>query len=592
MRCAKSFETLFGRLSATGRLFRNNQNGAIAPIFALLLIPLLFAMMLAVDTANLMRVRGNVQHALDAAALAVGKRFSNGASENDMRAFGKKIFESNLSAIEAKQTVFKIDFPLTNSANRQITANVDFPYTSFFGKAVKKLSLNEVDWDKYNYKMSATVRLKNTIEVALVLDNSGSMSSRGAGSSDQRIVLLRKAATDLVAKLAEQARQVTFVTSPVQFSIVPFDVAVNVGPQHATAPWMDQTGISPIQYENFTMPALNKSLTLTSTKKITNRNGVYIKEGTGWGSAQNGIYTRFTLYEDLGKISNRSQAKWAGCVEERSGIYGVNADAATVANAETMYVPMFANADTTNNWWSRGSESTTAKQKSDLVKYYATSKTDSIGSTYSPNYSCNVTPITPLTDVSNAAGLKTIQDGIALMAPRGGTNVPEGMVWGWRTLTDTAPFANGRSSEDPSNDKVIIVLTDGQNDIGSNYSSLGYPTTITQGYDRPRVFQETNYTNQSVSYYPEALNVRFKRLCELAKKDNIIIMSVALDLGNSTSEKKQIENMMECASFSRVRADPTNPAQQAKLFWNSKGSDLVKTFKEIADELSNLRVIH
>lgn len=54
--------------------------------------PLLLAGMVAVDTANLMRVRNNVQASLDAAALAVGKRFSTGESHTVVQDYGARIF--------------------------------------------------------------------------------------------------------------------------------------------------------------------------------------------------------------------------------------------------------------------------------------------------------------------------------------------------------------------------------------------------------------------------------------------------------------------------------------------------------------------
>lgn len=600
MRCVPTSGNSSGRVRLFLRHFRKNQNGAIAPLFALMLPPILFAMMLAIDAANLMRVRGNVQHSLDAAALAVGKRFSNGSSEDEMREYGKKIFNSNLRAIGAKQTNFTLVFPENKSLNKQILANAEFPYISYFGNAVKKLTGGAVDWDKYRHQMTATVRLKNTLEVALVLDNSGSMSTYGAGAAgqlrEQRIVLLRKAATNLVEKLAAQAKQIKYVDNPVQFSLVPFDAAVNVGPENASASWMDHTGISPIHYENFTMPALNRSLTLTSTKKITNRNGDYIMEGSGWGSAQNKIFTRFTLYDDLSKFSRVSQAEWAGCIEARSGIYGINADPANPANPETMYVPMFApdeDAQGNNNWWSDGSEDTSAKRQSDLKKYYATSSRASINSSRGPNYSCKTTPIVPLTNVTTDSGLEKITGNIKRMQPQGNTNVPEGMVWGWRTLTSTAPFPQGRPSSDLGNDKVIIALTDGANVYNSSYAALGYPSVNTKGYSKPRIYQEPNNLSSRTHNYADALNARFQKLCKLAKEDNIMIMTVALDLDSKkgSGDSKQIEIMKECASYSRVRKDEKDPTQPAKLFWNSTSSELEQTFKEIADELSNLRVV-
>ena len=56
-----------------------------------------------------------------------------------------------------------------------------------------------------NIKINSEVRLKNTLEVALVLDNSGSMDYIGTGSGKKRIVLLKDAAKQLVDTIAGQA---------------------------------------------------------------------------------------------------------------------------------------------------------------------------------------------------------------------------------------------------------------------------------------------------------------------------------------------------------------------------------------------------
>lgn len=80
-------------------------------ITALVLVPLLLAGMVAVDTANLMRVRNNVQASLDAAALAVGKRFSTGESQTVVEVYGAKIFTANLTVLSADAVNFQIAFP-------------------------------------------------------------------------------------------------------------------------------------------------------------------------------------------------------------------------------------------------------------------------------------------------------------------------------------------------------------------------------------------------------------------------------------------------------------------------------------------------
>lgn len=633
MHSVKSSGGVFRKISVFLTRFRKNQNGAIAPLFALMLPPILFAMMLAIDTANLMRVRGNVQHSLDAAALAVGKRFTFGSTEAEMQAFGKKIFDSNLRAIEPAKTQFTLSFPQSSNVNQQIVASATFRYESFYGKAVKTLTNGKSDWDKYTYSMGATVRLKNTLEVALVLDNSGSMTEKGSGSGKQRMDLLKSAASQLVDNLAEQAKLITHLENPVQFSLVPFAGSVNVGADNKNEQWMDLTGVSPVHYENFTMPTQNAPIKIANNKQIVLRNGLYYKDGAGWLADNGKIFNRFSLYDDLKLSNGRAYTSWQGCIEARPGIYGINAAPPSVARPETMYVPMFAPSEfvnstkALNNWWADGSASSSTNQagysarQADLIKYYTNtaSAVENLNATgaqkVGPSYSCTTTAITELTDITTTAGMKKVQDGIKAMVPNGGTNVPEGMVWGWRTLMANAPFKGGRASTERGNDKVVIVLTDGANtyyqynglgnpdgrtttDRAGNtsyYSSLGYVGTNTPGYTLPRIFQETSGINTNTrnnANYTEAMNSRFKKLCQLAKADSIMVMTVALDLRqNDATDRKQMEIMKECASDSRVRFDPDAPTKRAKLFWNTTGGNLEQTFREIADELSNLRVV-
>ncbi|TIU26457.1 MAG: hypothetical protein E5W34_04240, partial [Mesorhizobium sp.] len=136
---------------------------------------------------------------------------------------------------------------------------------------------------------------------------------------------------------------------------------------------------------------------------------------------------------------------------------------------------------------------------------------------------------------------------------------PEGMAWGWRTLSSTAPFTDGRSESERGNDKVVIVLTDGANtyytpnSLGANdlagakstYSALGYvkPYNTTYSYGRPFLgtsssVSKTDYSNAN---YTKAMSEHFATLCDNAKAAGIIVMTIALDLdAGNTAEAAQM----------------------------------------------------
>jgi hypothetical protein len=428
---------------------------------------------------------------------------------------------------------------------------------------------------------------------------------------------------------------------------VPFAASVNVGPQNASASWMDTDGISPIHHENFDWTTFNSANT-GDNRTVQNIGGIYYKKGSAWGTHVNEKVTRFTLYNDLqrtvqtctGKGNNKtctnnlvSYASWAGCVEQRPSPYDVTDAAPDPSKPATLFVPMFAPDETDNrdgynrramgNWWNDNTSGTDAKRQAYMPKYYtpAPDGTDAATGDGGPNATGTTQPITPLTDVTNVDGMNKIKTAIDAMQPLGGTSVGSGLAWGWRVVSSGAPFTEGRPESEKGNDKVVIVLTDGANtyytpgSLNSNdnagaksiYADYGFqaPYNANSTYS-PRLLLDTTNAVVKTGYgtfdndnYTKAMNEQMAKLCDNAKKANILVMTVSLDIDPSkisnTSDKaaaqSQIDGLKACASFSRHRKDPTDPSKPAKLYWNATGADLSDKFKEIADELSNLRIV-
>ena len=398
---------------------------------------------------------------------------------------------------------------------------------------------------------------------------------------------------------------------------------------------MDQDGLSPIHHENFDWTAF----TASNKKVVKAAAGHYYKQGTGWGAEANQKVTRFTLYSrDIQRRTNTTTpatygpyASWAGCVEARPAPYN-NSDATpTTATPATLFVPMFApdepgdfwatspvttfdsNMNTFNNWWNDLTEtpSSGSKRQAYMPKYFvkAPKSVAAAVDDGGPNASCTNTPITSLTDVSTTAGQTSIKASIDAMSPDGATNVPEGMAWGWRVLSSGAPFTEGRPETEKGNDKVVIVLTDGQNTYytpswfgksdpandKSSYSAYGYAGKWDAIYyatsriflGTPAAISKTTYTEAN---YTKAMNAQFDTLCANAKAANVMVMTVSLDLdAGDPTEKAQMDALKACSSELRFRKDASGVAE--KLYWNATGADLADKFKEIANELSNLRIV-
>ncbi|TJW18149.1 MAG: TadE/TadG family protein [Mesorhizobium sp.] len=631
----------------------------------LAMVPLMGGLAMAVDYTGLTSEKQLVVNALDAANFATARRLVEGATDDQLKAYALDFFNANLDNVDPTNTTLNVTLPATTTGGGILKLCADLVYHPYFLPAAAALIGRSSS--ALNYSVCSEVRLKNTLEVAMVLDNSGSMSNTGTGSGQKRIDLLKQAAKQLVDTLATQAAMIKQIDKPVQFSLVPFAASVNVGTSNDNAPWIDIYGLSPVHNENFDWSTLN-----AADKYAQKINGIWYKKGTGWGDEEGQMLTRFSLYRDMKVVTSHEQivgskrvvcdeyrsdntckrshdeydytdtygpfASWQGCVEVRPYPYNVNDAPASggpnntgtsVGDPATMFVPMFAPDEpgnhwyltqdpdepkpvtygAANSWWNDDPTSTTGKtRQSNMAKYFQPRPINApvLGKGAGPNYSCTTTPITPLTDVTNTDGLAAIKAAIDLMTPNGNTNVPEGMAWGWRTVSSSEPFTEGRPETERGNDKVVIVLTDGENTYSalssdpagnkSTYAAYGYTGLGYNGTSVTRLFGGTSSDigqfNYSSSNYTAALNEQMKTLCSNAKAANIMVMTVALDMSTADAgDQKAMDALKTCSSDSRFRKDPTDPSKPAKLFWNATGATLSDNFKEIANELSNLRVV-
>ncbi|MEO8667730.1 MAG: pilus assembly protein [Bauldia sp.] len=275
--------------------FWRDIGGNIAPIFAIASIPLVSATGAAVDYSQAFRERTIVQDALDSAALAGGKKI--GVVSNDaVIAEAQSFFASNVATeIDPVPTLT----PNISGATITLTTTLDVP-THFLGI----VGIDELSFD---LKSQVTQGI-GTVEVALVLDTSGSMNG-------SKLTSLKSSANSLVTTLFNLASTST-KPDPIKVAIVPFSGAVNVGSSHQNDGWIDTSAI-----------------------------GTYHADAMENAGATAGT-SNFTLFSAL-KDSGGNAISWGGCVEQRPIPYDAQDDAAS--NANTMFVPMFA-ADEPDNW--------------------------------------------------------------------------------------------------------------------------------------------------------------------------------------------------------------------------------------------------
>jgi hypothetical protein len=186
---------------------------------------------------------------------------------------------------------------------------------------------------------------------------------------------------------------------------------------------------------------------------------------------------RWSGRKPIPKLFALSGTTWKGCVEARPAPYNLDLTPPTASRPDTLFVPYFApdepgdataeggndTANFNNSWLGDviTSSDKGVKQRSTL-KYVDPLKkeiSEAKGVTRGPNRACP-TPVTPLTtDLAKVrAGVKAMQ-----FWNGSGTNIAEGLAWGWRMLTPNAPFATPASMRSDDVAKYIVLMTDGRN---------------------------------------------------------------------------------------------------------------------------------
>ena len=500
------------------RRFWTSRRGSVAPMFALIALPLTAVAGFSMDVARGYEGHAKLQQAVDAAALALAHQpVGTPAATLTTQAqtwINADLHDTDL-ALPATVTVALSNGQLTLDAKSQEP-------TILSGLAgVSSFSLDASATTKWGL---------NHVEVALVLDNTGSMSQHN------KLPTLTSAAQNLVATLVGQAGG---DPNAVKISIVPFSMTVNVGQQYQSAPWM--TGVAPAAYGADLFSSANTN--------------------------------RFTLFSQLGKT-------WGGCVESRPAPFDVQDTPPASNTPATMFIPYFApdEPDTPtsgaglffNNYLADGLSGTPSWQQrqGNVAKYHGSVKAGSNASTgyvYGPNAGCALQPLLRLTSDQNALNAE-----LSHLVAIGDTNLVMGLQWGWLTLSPQGPFADGVAYNTPNTSKIIVFLTDGYNETTANsdadssyYSGVGY---IWQ--NRLGVTASASQTQRNT-----ALDNRTNLICSNIKADGVTVYTVRIDVSGVPPTVLQ-----NCASSADKFYDVPNVA------------NLPAAFQQIAGQIGKLRI--
>ncbi len=344
-------------------------------------------------------------------------------------------------------------------------------------------------------------RQQNALDIVLVMDMSGSMNDYVSGQT--KIQAARNAATELTNILFGN----NDASAQLKVGIVPFNSKVNV------------------TYDGTTY---NSSLTTTQSVPSFTNPLTHSAQSTVWYANNSPV-----------PLLNAPASSWKGCVYSRFLNDGVAND-----DADTALGVVTSSRGSWPAWQPIGPEG-------EPTSSYYTRCSGAVGGQECT--ACLTIGITKLQSTKTAV-LNAINQ---LTRPDGGTNIPQGLGWGWRVLDASAPFDEA-STDDPNlpRTKAIVLMTDGEN---CGASGDGYKATF----------------GLCLAAQP-AMNDRLRQLAINVKNAGIYLYTI--QFGNAGTDQQAL--MQEIAS------GPGAPYYH----YAPTAADLSSAFQEIGNNLSQLRV--
>ncbi|MFS2110185.1 pilus assembly protein TadG-related protein [Sphingomonas sp. Sphisp140] len=296
--------------------------------------------------------------------------------------------------------------------------------------------------------------------------------------------------------------------------------------------------------------------------------------GSNWNSSFTALVGDTTPGNDV----TPATITWSGCIEERATDKTTDYDPIP-SEATDLDIDMVPTNDETR-WKPALPRLIFTRKSGNGVNYNATSwpssgwdPTSGWNADPAPNttadYNNNATFYCP----TEARKLQTwtdatvFQNYVNSLTPNGNTYHDIGMIWGARFISPTGIFKteNAYTPKGGEIERHMIFMTDGDTNAQTyDYAAYGLP------------FFDSRQTDESPTkaQLDEQVNLRFLAICDWVKKKNITLWVINFGEGQSQDTKDRLK---KCATSERF-FDATDAAA------------LQKTFKSIADQISQLRL--
>jgi Flp pilus assembly protein TadG len=203
--------------------FPSANQGNIAILFAVALLPLLSFMGAAIDYTRANRARSSMQAALDSTALMLAKDLSDGKITTDqISAKASAYFTALYTNKDARSVAITASYATGTSQGSTIQVNGTGTVITEFMKIAGFPTMN---FNTNSTAIWGSVRMR----VAIALDVTGSMDNDG------KMDALKPAAKSLIDQLSALAKN----PGDVYVSIIPFAKDVNVGAGNYNASWIN-----------------------------------------------------------------------------------------------------------------------------------------------------------------------------------------------------------------------------------------------------------------------------------------------------------------------------------------------------------------
>lgn len=276
---------LFRSMRSTLGTLAQDRRGNVAMMFALTVVPIIGLVGAAVDYSRATDVRQTLNAAIDSAALMAARdasKLTDAQLRTRIDGWIRAQLQPDWSSSFSGATV-AID---RTARTVNITANVEVQATLMRVMGQTTMAIGSKAQSSWG---------NNTIELALVLDNTGSMASSG------KMTALKDASLQLIQIMQDASQE----AGQIRISIVPFAVQVRLDIGLKNEPW----------------------LRFDQTRQVCSGNWYWTI--TGW---KQDCYTE-TITKD----------SWAGCVSDRDKSRDVNDDAPIFGVPATLYPAEFCN---------------------------------------------------------------------------------------------------------------------------------------------------------------------------------------------------------------------------------------------------------